>query len=187
MRTRVVVVSLISIVAVAFICLYVFLGSVIKTSATSNVSNSRVAVKNLAQHLTTKEHEQREVVKFVSNMEDVFHINPYIVFMNSDYLVVTYTDSKRYGFKIKFYFTDSEPLTDTEERDGETTNWVRVNGYISYAYHGRTDYRNAYFKSWYENPAKEGSWSGGFGYNPDEEAIGWVKVVNLKTFHWQQW
>jgi hypothetical protein len=143
-----------------------------------------VAINELAQHLTDKEHEQIKIVKFLSKMEDTFHVSLNNLLQESDYLVVTYTDSKRYGLKIKFYFTSNEPSIETETKDGETTNWIRFNGYISYSYsyqHERT-----LLKSWYENPPKVGSWSSGFGYDSNDSPFNWVKIVNLKEFNWYQ-
>lgn len=168
--------------AVAVICAFSLLSASCQSSLPeqnleqNKQYNGYVAVERLARYLTSNEREQKLVTNLLSNMEEVFHIDPHVLFQNSSYLtVVCYNDMS--NEHIKFYFTEQEPKI--------VNDFLQFNGYLSYSYSKYSKYPGVtLFKSWYEEPSRYNDWSSGIGFNEF-----WFKTINLndsKQFDWYQ-
>lgn len=142
-----------------------------------------VAVEKLAKHLTSNEKEQKAIAEFIYNLENVFHINPHVLFQNSDYLTVslTVTKNRKAIRRVELIFSNNEPRVNIFD-DPEGENTVYWNGRVEYEiefWDGKT-----YYESWFEGPSKYSNWSSGKGYGDDPNC--WYKIINLRKFDWYQ-
>ena len=139
-----------------------------------------MALERVAKHVTENEEEQKMVINFISNLEENFHVNPYVLFQNSDYLTVIIHRNSEYE-NLKFYFTNQEPKI----KNGS----IYFNGYLSYSYTCSFSGKYLRFESWYEGPSKSskygGDWTSGHSFNSDTL----LKIINLndrQQFDWYQ-
>lgn len=155
---------------------------ILSTFTSTPKYTGHVAVERLAKHLTSNETEQKAIADFVYNLENVFHIDPHVLFQNADYLVVTVVWREDKISRLEFIFTNNKPEVKEEISLGENTEFLYWNGKVEYElrlHNGKTHYQSRY-----EGPSKENKWSGGVGYNCSPDC--WHKMVNLKEFDWYQ-
>lgn len=138
----------------------------------NNKYDGYVAIEKVAKYMTQNEKDQKMLTSFLYNFEEVFHIDPHVLFQNSNYLTATIHKFERFE-SLKLYFTDQEPKI----QDG----FLRFNGYLSYKYvHSNYD-KYTRFESWYQGPSKHSDWT--FGIITDLDVL---KIVDLRKFDWHQ-